>query len=148
MNCEFAEKKGLIVSRNSKWQRIVFIVSGWTAGILAAFLPMVLSLTSQPVHAIPAFARKYGLPCSACHLAWPVLNNFGQVFRDNGYQLGNDKDSPITLRPEYFPITVRITPIWHMETNDRVAVDAIPGDASSGLVEKRVSTSGFDLSGM
>ena len=38
---------------------------------------------------IPAFARKYGLPCSACHTVWPQLNNFGQVFRDNGYRLKN-----------------------------------------------------------
>ena len=30
------------------------------------------------LRAIPAFARKYGLPCSACHTAWPELNNFGQ----------------------------------------------------------------------
>ena len=60
--------------------------------------------------AIPAFARKYGLPCSACHTAWPELNNFGQVFRDNGYQLMNDRDSPIWQNPSYFPIAFRITP--------------------------------------
>ena len=34
----------------------------------------------QPAYGIPAFARKYGLPCSACHEAWPMLNNFGQTF--------------------------------------------------------------------
>src|ERR1700739_4050282 len=67
-------------------------------------------LTSVQVRAIPAFARKYGLPCSACHTAWPELNNFGQVFRDNGYQLGHARDSPIVRKPSYFPITFRITP--------------------------------------
>jgi hypothetical protein len=36
------------------------------------------------VMAIPAFARKYGLPCSACHTAWPELNNFGMVFAITG----------------------------------------------------------------
>src|SRR6202047_4293396 len=61
----------------------------------------------QEVGAIPAFARKYGLPFSACHTAWPELNNFGQTFRDNGYQLGNDHDSPIYQDPGYFPITMR-----------------------------------------
>jgi hypothetical protein len=70
----------------------VFLAGGWSAGVLAALIPIIPFLTSQPVQAIPAFARKYGLPCSACHEAWPKLNNFGQVFRDNGYQLGNDKD--------------------------------------------------------
>jgi hypothetical protein len=100
----------------------------------------------QPAHGIPAFARKYGLPCSACHEAWPMLNNFGQTFKDNGYQLGNDRDSPIYHEPAYWPIMFRVTPQWHRESNDRVAVDKIPGDASSGLVESSISKSGFDLS--
>src|SRR5881409_925011 len=39
--------------------------------------------------AIPAFARKYGMKCSACHLAVPVLNQFGQAFKDNGYRMKN-----------------------------------------------------------
>jgi len=37
----------------------------------------------QPSYGIPALARKYGLPCSACHEARPRLNNFGQTFKDN-----------------------------------------------------------------
>src|ERR1700687_3445535 len=69
-------------------------------------LSFVLS-SSQPSHAIPAFARKYGLPCSACHIGWPILNVFGQQFRDNGYQIGNDRDSPIYQNPSYWPITFR-----------------------------------------
>ena len=102
----------------------------------------------QPVYGIPAFARKYGLRCSACHEAWPKLNNFGQVFKDNGYQLGNDRDEPIYQNPGYWPASVRITPQWHSERTNRTAVDAVPGDASSGLVETKVITSGFDNSGM
>jgi len=71
----------------------------------------------QPAHAIPAFARKYSLPCSACHEAWPKLNDFGIAFRDRGYQLGNEKDSPIWQNPSYWPITMRITPQWHRESS-------------------------------
>jgi hypothetical protein len=101
------------------------------------------------VRAIPAFARKYGLPCSACHTAWPELNNFGQVFRDNGYQLGNERDSPIWQNPSYFPITFRITPQWHRESTNNLAVDSIPGGgAGSTLVSGTVQQNGFDLSGM
>ncbi|MGA8437693.1 MAG: hypothetical protein WB762_07740 [Candidatus Sulfotelmatobacter sp.] len=100
----------------------------------------------RPALAIPAFARKYGLPCSACHTSWPMLNNFGQTFKDNGYQLGNGKDAPIYQQPEYWPITFRVTPQWHRETNDRVAVDKIAGDASGGQVEASVASSGFDTS--
>jgi hypothetical protein len=105
-----------------------------------------LLVAVRPAHAIPAFARKYGLPCSACHEAWPMLNNFGQTFKDNGYQLGNDRDSPIYQQPGYWPIMFRVTPIWHRESNNRRAVDRVPGNASSGLVESTVTQSGFDLS--
>src|SRR5580658_10581857 len=109
-------------------------------------LGAALLALAAPAHAIPAFARKYGLPCSACHEAWPMLNNFGQTFKDNGYQLGNDRDAPINQDPSYWPIMFRTTPVWHRENNNRQAVDATPGDPSSGLVERSVTKSGFDLS--
>jgi len=105
------------------------------------------ALPLQKVAAIPAFARKYGLPCSACHTAWPELNNFGQVFRDNGYQLMNDRDSPIWQNPSYFPITFRITPNWHRETTTNQAFDSVPGNGD-GLGVGKFTQSGFDLSGM
>src|SRR6202521_2186897 len=105
------------------------------------------TLPLHEVRAIPAFARKYGLPCSACHTAWPELNNFGQTFRDNGYQLNNDHDSPIFQDPGYFPITFRITPQWHREGTNNQPIDKVPGDATSGLVNGRVTSHGFDLSG-
>ena len=73
-------------------------------------LGAALLAAARPAHAIPAFARKYGLPCSACHEAWPMLNNFGQTFKDNGYQLGNDRDAPIYQQPAYWPIMFRVTP--------------------------------------
>ncbi len=37
---------------------------------------MAVPPPSLRMRAIPAFARKYGMPCSACHEAWPKLNNF------------------------------------------------------------------------
>jgi hypothetical protein len=116
--------------------------------IFGNLILVALCVTTPPAHAIPAFARKYSLPCSACHEAWPKLNNFGTVFRDNGYQLGNDRDEPLTQVPSYWPITFRITPQWHRESNERVAVDNTPGDAASGQTEQRVTTRGFDYSGV
>ncbi|HXM22049.1 MAG TPA: hypothetical protein VN948_12385 [Terriglobales bacterium] len=109
---------------------------------------MVLLAAVRPAHAIPAFARKYGLPCSACHEAWPMLNNFGQTFKDNGYQLGNDRDAPIYQQPGYWPIMFRVTPTWHRESTKRVPVDKVPGNKSSGLVESTVTASGFDVGGI
>ncbi len=97
---------------------------------------------------IPAFARKYSLPCSACHTTWPVLNSFGQRFRDNGYQLGNDRDAPIWQNPSYFPLAVRTTPQWHLERTTHQPVDAVRGDPASGKVERTITQSGFDLSGV
>ena len=125
-------------------------VLGLGAGITVWEIVAVAALvsTSQPAHAIPAFARKYNLPCSACHEAWPKLNNFGQVFRDNGYQLGNGKDSPIWQNPSYWPITIRITPQWHRESSSNQSVDSIPGNAASPPIEKTITSHGFDLSGV
>ncbi len=93
-------------SRSSTLLASVFIV----LAMVLCDVQAASALPTSKVMAIPAFARKYGLPCSACHTAWPELNNFGQVFRDNGYQLMNDRDSPIWQNPSYFPITFRITP--------------------------------------
>jgi hypothetical protein len=114
------------------------------AGIL--LLLAIVFASVRPALAIPAFARKYGLPCSACHTSWPMLNNFGQTFKDNGYQLGNGRDAPIYQQPEYWPITFRVIPQWHRESNDRVAVDKVAGSASSGQIEASVASSGFDTS--
>jgi hypothetical protein len=106
-------------------------------------------LPNLRIRAIPAFARKYGLPCSACHTAWPELNNFGQVFRDNGYQLGNERDSPIWQNPSYFPITFRMTPQWHRESTNNLTIDSVPGGgAGSTQVAGKYQQNGFDLSGM
>src|SRR5436305_13369875 len=115
--------------------------------LFAVILADSRSASAEPlpggnVRAIPAFARKYGLPCSACHTAWPELNNFVQVLRDNGYQLMNDRDSPIWQNPSYWPITLRITPNWHRESTNRVPID------EAGGAEQRITAHGFELSGL
>jgi hypothetical protein len=47
---------------------------------------LILSLP-QFSQAIPAFARKYGFNCNMCHTAYTKLNDFGQRFRNYGYQI-------------------------------------------------------------
>jgi hypothetical protein len=113
--------------------------------LLSAFVVLAFSNTA---HALPAFARKYGLRCSACHEAWPMLNYFGQKFKDNGYQLMNDRDSPIWQNPSYWPATFRMTPNWHRESSDKVGVDSVIGDGTSPPIERQVTSHGFDLSGL
>jgi hypothetical protein len=121
------------------------------AAVALVVISVVLSC-SQPASALPAFARKYGLRCSACHESWPMLNYFGQKFKDNGYQLMNDRDAPIWQNPGYWPVTFRITPIWHRVSVGKVAVDTystIGGVPTvTGTAIQRVESSGFDLSGL
>ena len=91
--------------------------------------------------AIPAFARKYNLPCSACHTAWPELNAFGQRFKDRGYQLGNDRDSPIWTNPSYWPAAFRTTPGWRMERATNQVTQADPAGTTT------LTQSGWDIGG-
>src|SRR5271156_5966979 len=116
----------------------------WVSSFPAAALALVFLLlgASQSASAIPAFARKYGLRCSACHESWPMLNFFGQKFKDNGYQLMNDRDAPIWQNPGYWPVTFRMTPFWSRESVNKVAVDT----AATG--EQKITTTGFNLSGL
>jgi hypothetical protein len=41
----------------------------------------------QQASAVPAFSRKYNVSCSMCHSAFPVLNDVGRKFKENGYVL-------------------------------------------------------------
>ena len=125
------------VLRRSSLRKVVHSAMSQLSLLLLA-LPFVLS-ASKPANALPAFARKYGLRCSACHESWPMLNFFGQKFKDNGYQLMNDRDAPIWQNPGYWPVTFRITPIWHRVSTEKVLTDT---------GQQRVEQSGFDLSGL
>ena len=73
----------------------------------AACLVALLAPTSAT--ALPAFARKTGLACSACHEVWPRLNDFGQSFRDRGYRLEGGRDAPIEQSSAYWPLAMRTT---------------------------------------
>ena len=113
------------------------------SGLLLASL--VLLFSASDAHALPAFARKYGLRCSACHEAWPMLNYFGQKFKDNGYQLMNDRDAPIWQNNGYWPVTMRITPSWHRESSDKVAIDTASGPLTG---QQQITAHGFDVGGL
>jgi len=76
---------------------------------LFALMSIVLTGALGPALAIPVFARKYGFQCQMCHVQFPKLNDFGQRYRDNGYQVpgqeGLDRDVieagvPIALRSQ------------------------------------------------
>jgi len=139
-------KRSLLKCKGVRWSLLGSFLTCAASIIVVLLGAAQPAYTLPPIHkvaAIPAFARKYGLPCSACHTAWPELNYFGLAFRDRGYQLGNDRDSPIWQDPTYWPVTARITPNWHWENTSHQLTDEVteaPGTT--------VTQSGFDLSGM
>ncbi|MFN0315646.1 MAG: hypothetical protein ACKVQA_11490 [Burkholderiales bacterium] len=61
------------------------------AAVAGCILPM------NNAAAMPAFARQYNLSCSACHVAYPRLSQFGEQFRDMNYRLPNWRDQTIDM---------------------------------------------------
>ena len=73
--------------------------------------PILIALmlaVAAPSYCIPAFARKYGFNCEMCHVAWPKLNDFGQKFRMNGYQIpGQETSEKTVLELPAIPLSMR-----------------------------------------
>jgi hypothetical protein len=55
--------------------------------VLALACALGSALVPRPAHAIPIFAQRYDMKCSACHSVLPELNAFGNEFRNRGYRL-------------------------------------------------------------
>jgi hypothetical protein len=106
-----------------------------------AVFAIVMFVFVAPASAIPAFARKYSLRCTACHEAWPVLNDFGRSFRDNGYQLRLGRDDTVTADPGYWPVAVHIVPTYQYTKVTNQATDQGVKDIGSG----GVADAGMDL---
>jgi hypothetical protein len=51
-----------------------------------AMVAVLAGLCTAPAAAIPIFAQRYHMQCTACHTVIPELNAFGNAFRDRGYQ--------------------------------------------------------------
>jgi hypothetical protein len=54
--------------------------------LVALGLSLLTSLATR-IEALPLFARRYNLKCSACHTVVPVLNEQGYLFKRLGYHL-------------------------------------------------------------
>ena len=71
-----------------------------------------ISVLLPEANAIPAFARKYGVSCNVCHVpGFPKLNDFGNQFRDQGYQFDADVDLPTNekITMGFWPVSMRTT---------------------------------------
>lgn len=78
-----------------------------------AVIGLIVLLTglSTTANAIPAFARKNSISCSACHSAWPALNKTGRAYKENGYrfaplQVPNIKITDDLKWDESLPVSV------------------------------------------
>jgi hypothetical protein len=56
---------------------------------------------ARPARAIPIFAQRYHLRCTACHTVLPELNAFGNAFREHGYRLPVRKHGTTVLAMRY-----------------------------------------------
>jgi hypothetical protein len=102
---------------------------------LAVFAVVMFAFVS-PASAIPAFARKYSLRCTACHESWPVLNDFGRNFRDNGYQIRLGKDDTVTADPGYWPVAVHIVPNYlYTKVTNQLTDQGVKDIGSGGVAD-------------
>ena len=58
----------------------------WINVVLAVMI-LVAFLMPRRATAIPAFSREHGLNCNDCHVAFPLLNEFGMEFKQRGFRL-------------------------------------------------------------
>ncbi|MDQ2844482.1 MAG: hypothetical protein M3Y72_26235, partial [Acidobacteriota bacterium] len=104
-----------------------------------------LLLMPQQAKAVPQFARRYNLKCSACHNIVPVLNEQGYLFKRLGYHL------PPPLETGKPPLTfseiVNKEPPWTITNNAALAVTDFSYSAERTTQEgtSPVSTSAFQV---
>jgi len=120
-------------------RRTIFLSLAGTAAFCGVFFGM--GFFSPVTYAVPAFARKTGLACSACHEVWPRLNDFGQLFRDRGYRLERDRDAPVEQDGSYWPIAMRTTVGYQWLKNTLVPTDTGTTDTQTGTL----GFSGLDM---
>lgn len=67
--------------------------------LLAGIFLFVCVPLVPTAHAIPYFARKYETSCSTCHNNFPELNDFGIVFKKNGFKFPKDEETYVKQPP-------------------------------------------------
>jgi len=117
-------------------KKLSLLIFSMLVGVVSYF-----TLFPFEAQAIPAFARKYDIPCTMCHTAFPKLNDFGVNFRDNGYQMGSDSDLPTNQDKSYFPIAFRTTVGYQYQKSTNAVTDGAGNNYDT-------YTSGFGSFGM
>jgi hypothetical protein len=73
----------------------------WRGIRLVAAAAAIVVVGAPRAHAVPSFARQTGMACDACHSAgfYPELNNFGRMFKLNGYVWSAHEEKPYEPYP-------------------------------------------------
>ncbi len=106
-------------------------------------LLILIYLLPQTSFSIPAFARKYGFNCNMCHVSFTKLNDFGQKFRDYGYQIPGQEGSEKNIFETGIPLALRTTvglAAAHSQLGDNSNFDIFGLDIlAAGVLHKNVS---------
>jgi len=81
---------------------------------------LLLFCLPKKLAAVPQFARRYNLKCSACHTIVPVLNEQGYLFKRLGYHLPPALEEG-TVAPSISDL-VKKEPQWSLTNNASLAV--------------------------
>jgi hypothetical protein len=118
-----------------------FLVIGLILAVVGVLSGLIQDV--RDAQAIPAFARKYDFACNVCHVpSFPKLNDFGNLFRDHGYQLGTDQELPTWegLTKGYWPVSFRTTVGYQFQSKGGLANATAP---NAGDVTATTGSFGF-----
>ncbi len=122
-------------------------------GMLAAVFVVFAWTDAQ---AIPAFARKYDMDCSHCHVMAPKLNKVGEKFHDNftlKEAVGDlseemrdriKAEDPEDVHPAFWPVSIRIAGGYQYNKKDNQLVDSNP-DALESVTTSTFALERFEL---
>jgi hypothetical protein len=86
---------------------------------------LIILIIPEGARAIPTFARKESVSCSVCHAAWPLLNETGRNFKENGYRFSEGYKEPDVISQhlrleEILPVSTVLTsrPFDKFESGD------------------------------
>ena len=107
------------------------------------FRLLLLLLTASVVapeaaDAIPAFARRYQLPCHFCHDGYPQLSVLGEQFKERGYRLDDDV-TEVSDWLRSVPVSLRATLRQTFEEEGNAQARALFRLVSAGNLGSRVS---------
>ena len=94
---------------------------------------------AEPVLAIPAFARRYGVACDYCHQGYPKLNPVGQRFKERGLRM--DQEDPFVAADwlRGVPVSLRAFGTHYFLDGADDATTATGKVVSAGSLGRRLS---------